>query len=77
MNFNQNFIFHKKSKSINNNLSLKDFDYDNNLISVQVNTNNFIFNENLKNKNNIIAEDKNEDKEEINNPKIKMKTKKK
>ena len=67
MNFNQNFIFHKKSKSINNNLSLKDFDYDNNLISVQVNTNNFIFNENLKNKNNIIAEDKNEDKEEINN----------
>ena len=45
MNFNQNFIFHKKSKSINNNLSLKDFDYDNNLISVQVNTNNFIFNQ--------------------------------
>ena len=50
MNFNQNFIFHKKSKSINNNLSLKDFDYDNNLISVQVNTNNFIFNEDLKKK---------------------------
>ena len=71
MNFNQNFIFHKKSKSINNNLSLKDFDYDNNLISVQVNTNNFIFNEDLKNKNNIIAEDKNEDKEDniINNNK--------
>ena len=72
MNFNQNFIFHKKSKSINNNLSLKDFDYDNNLISVQVNTNNFIFNENLKNKNNIIAEDKNEDKEEINNNNTKI-----
>ena len=64
MNFNQNFVFHKKSKSINNKLSLKDFDYDNNLISVQVNTNNFIFNNDLKNKNNIIAEDKNEDKED-------------
>ena len=55
MNFNQNFVFHKKSKSINNKLSLKDFDYDNNLISVQVNTNNFIFNNDLKN---------NEDKED-------------
>ena len=64
MNFNQNFVFHKKSKSINNQLSLKDFDYDNNLISVQVNTNNFIFNNDLKNKNNVITEDKNEDKEE-------------
>ena len=64
MNFNQNFVFHKKSKSINNKLSLKDFDYDNNLISVQVNTNNFIFNNELKNKNNVIAEDKNEDKED-------------
>lgn len=64
MNFNQNFVFHKKSKSINNKLSLKDFDYDNNLISVQVNTNNFIFNNDLKNKNNVIAEDKNEDKED-------------
>ena len=53
MNFNQNFVFHKKSKSINNKLSLKDFDYDNNLISVQVNTNNFIFNNDLKNKNNV------------------------
>ena len=64
MNFNQNFVFHKKSKSINNKLSLKDFDYDNNLISVQVNTNNFIINNDLKNKNNVIAEDKNEDKED-------------
>ena len=64
MNFNQNFVFHKKSKSINNKLSLKDIDYDNNLISVQVNTNNFIFNNDLKNKNNVIAEDKNEDKED-------------
>ena len=53
MNFNQNFVFHKKSKSINNQLSLNDFDYDNNLISVQVNTNNFIFNNDLKNKNNV------------------------
>ena len=67
MNFNQNFVFHKKSKSINNQLSLNDFDYDNNLISVQVNTNNFIFNNDLKNKNNVITEDKNEDKEDINN----------
>ena len=68
MNFNQNFVFHKKSKSINNQLSLNDFDYDNNLISVQVNTNNFIFNNDLKNKNNvIITEDKNEDKEDIYN----------
>ena len=65
MNFHQNFVFHKKSKSINNQLSLKDFDYDNNLISVQVNTNNFIFNNDLKNRNNVITEDKNEDKEDI------------
>ena len=67
MNFHQNFVFHKKSKSINNQLSLKDFDYDNNLISVQVNTNNFIFNNDLKNRNNVITEDKNEDKEDIIN----------
>ena len=67
MNFHQNFVFHKKSKSINNQVSLKDFDYDNNLISVQVNTNNFIFNNDLKNRNNVITEDKNEDKEDIIN----------
>ena len=79
MNFNQNFVFHKKSKSINNKLSLKDFDCDNNLISVQVNTNNFIFNNDLKNRTNIITEDKNEDKEDIinnniNNTNIKINT---
>ena len=67
MNVNQNFIFHKKSKSINNKLSLKDFDCDNNLISVQVNTNNFIFNNDLKNRTNVITEDKNEDKEDMVN----------
>ena len=67
MNLNQNFIFHKKSKSINNKLSLKDFDCDNNLISVQVNTNNFIFNNDLKNRTNVITEDKNEDKEDMIN----------
>ena len=67
MNLNQNFIFHKKSKSINNKLSLKDFDCDNNLISVQVNTNNFIFNNDLKNRTNVITEDKNEDKEDMVN----------
>ena len=67
MNFNQNFVFHKKSKSINNKLSLKDFDYDNNLISVQVNTNNYIFNNDLKNKTSVITEDKNEDKEDMIN----------
>ena len=70
MNFNQNFVFHKKSKSINNKLSLKDFDCDNNLISVQVNTNNFIFNNDLKNRTNVITEDKNEDKEDIINNNI-------
>ena len=79
MNFNQNFVFHKKSKSINNKLSLKDFDCDNNLISVQVNTNNFIFNNDLKNRTNVITEDKNEDKEDIinnniNNANIKINT---
>ena len=79
MNLNQNFIFHKKSKSINNKLSLKDFDCDNNLISVQVNTNNFIFNNDLKNRTNVITEDKNEDKEDIinnniNNTNIKINT---
>ena len=67
MNLNQNFIFHKKSKSINNKLSLKDFECDNNLISVQVNTNNFIFNNDLKNRTNVITEDKNEDKEDMVN----------
>ena len=76
---NQNFVFHKKSKSINNKLSLKDFDCDNNLISVQVNTNNFIFNNDLKNRTNVITEDKNEDKEDIinnniNNTNIKINT---
>ena len=79
MNFNQNFVFHKKSKSINNKLSLKDFDCDNNLISVQVNTNNFIFNNDLKNRTNVITEEKNEDKEDIinnniNNTNIKINT---
>ena len=79
MNFNQNFVFHKKSKSINNKLSLKDFDCDNNLISVQVNTNNYIFNNDLKNRTNVITEDKNEDKEDIinnniNNTNIKINT---
>ena len=79
MNFNQNFVFHKKSKSINNKLSLKDFDCDNNLISVQVNTNNFIFNNDLKNRTNVITEDKNEEKEDIinnniNNTNIKINT---
>ena len=79
MNFNQNFVFHKKSKSINNKLSLKDFDCDNNLISVQVNTNNYIFNNDLKNRTNVITEDKNEEKEDIinnniNNTNIKINT---
>ena len=64
MNVKKNFISHQKSKSINNNLSLKDFDFSNNLISHQGKNNNNINNNNKK--NNIGMEDKNNDKENKN-----------
>ena len=63
MNVKKSFISHQKSKSINNNLSLKDFDFNNNLIAHQgKNTNNA--NNNTKNKNGM--ENKGNDKENKN-----------
>ena len=64
MNVKKNFISHQKSKSINNNLSLKDFDFSNNLIAHQGKNINNISNNNTKNKNGM--EDKNNDKENKN-----------
>ena len=64
MNVKKNFISHQKSKSINSNLSLKDFDFSNNLIAHQGKNNNNISNNNTKNKNGM--EDKNNDKENKN-----------
>jgi len=64
MNVKKNFISHQKSKSINNNLSLKDFDFNNNLIINQGKYNNNISNNNTKNKNGM--EDNNNDKENKN-----------
>ena len=63
MNVKKSFISHQKSKSINNNLSLKDFDFNNNLIAHQgKNINNS--NNNTKNKNGM--ENKGNDKENKN-----------
>ena len=63
MNVKKSFISHQKSKSINNNLSLKDFDFNNNLIAHQgKNINNA--NNNTKNKNGM--ENKGNDKENKN-----------
>ena len=64
MNVKKNFVSHQKSKSINNNLSLKDFDFNNNLITHQGKLNNNISNNNTKNKNGM--EDKSNDKENKN-----------
>ena len=64
MNVKKNFISHQKSKSINSNLSLKDFDFSNNLIAHQGKNINNISNNNTKNKNGM--EDKNNDKENKN-----------
>ena len=69
MNVKKNFIFHQKSKSISNKLSLKEIDFDNNLINGQSNNNNNIYINTLKNKNTSINEDreKNKNKEKKNN----------
>ena len=46
MNIKKNFVSHQKSKSINNKLSLKDFDFTNNLLNgqpkIELNNNNNI-----------------------------------
>lgn len=67
MNIKKNFVFHQKSKSINNRLTLKDYDFDNNLINGQPNTNNSIFNNTLNDKNTFMIKDKsmNIDKEKV------------
>ncbi len=70
MNVKKNFIFHQKSKSISNKLSLKEIDFDNNLIKGQTNNNNNnIYINTLKNKNTFINEDreKNKNREKNNN----------
>ena len=64
MNVKKNFISHQKSKSINNNLSLKDFDFNNNLITHQGKNSNNVNNNNIKNKNGM--ENKTNDKENKN-----------
>jgi len=64
MNVKKSFISHQKSKSINNNLSLKDFDFNNNLIAHQGKNNNNVSNNNTKNKNGM--ENKVNDKENKN-----------
>ena len=64
MNVKKSFISHQKSKSINNNLSLKDFDFNNNLITHQGKHSNNLNNNNTKNKNGM--EDKSNDKENKN-----------
>jgi len=64
MNIKKSFVSHQKSKSINNNLSLKDFDLNNNLISYQGKNNNNVNNNNTKNKNGM--ENKGNDKEKKN-----------
>ena len=49
MNIKKNFISHQKSKSISNKLSLKDFDFNNNIINGQSNhDNNYYINQNIK-----------------------------
>ena len=64
MNVKKSFISHQKSKSINNNLALKDFDFNNNLITHQGKHNNNAINNNTKNKNGM--ENKGNDKENKN-----------
>ena len=54
MNIKKNYVIHQKSKSINNKLSLKEIDLDNNLINGQsknITNRNISINEN-KDKNN-------------------------
>ena len=50
MNIKKNFVFHQKSKSINNTLSLKGYDFDNNIINGQPYNNNYL-NNTLNDKN--------------------------
>jgi len=64
MNVKKSFVSHQKSKSINNNLLLKDFDLNNNLLTYQGKNNNSVNNNNPKNKNAI--ENKGNDKENKN-----------
>ena len=74
MNVKKNFIFHQKSKSISNKLSLKEIDFDNNLINGQSNNNNNIYINTLKNKNTSINEDREKNKNKEKNNKQDEKT---
>ena len=57
MNIKKNFIFHQKSKSINNKLSIKDFDFNSHFINGQGN----IYNNNT-NKTHVLTENIHQDK---------------
>ena len=68
MNIKTNFVFHQKSKSISNKLSLKDFSFNNNSLNGQpVNEHNFSLSN--KNTNNLITEDKSIEKNNTGNNK--------
>ena len=66
MNIKKNFVSHQKSKSINNKLSLKDFDFTNNLLNgqpkVELNNNN-----NINKTKTFITEEKSKEKLYQNN----------
>ena len=66
MNIKKNFVSHQKSKSINNKLSLKDFDFTNNLLNGQtkIEQNN---NNNINKTRTFITEEKNKEKFYQNN----------
>lgn len=66
MNIKKNFVSHQKSKSINNKLSLKDFDFTNNLLNgqpkIELNNNN-----NINKTKTFITEEKSKEKLYQNN----------
>ena len=65
MKENKNIILHQKSKSISNNLSLKDFVYNNNIIKNNFKYSNYYDNNN--NNNNCIIEENKNKENQINN----------
>ena len=64
MNIKKNFVSHKKSKSISNKLSLKDFDFTNNLLNGQLKIEQ---NNNINKNKTFITEEKNKGKINQNN----------
>ena len=65
MNIKKNFVSHQKSKSINNKLSLKDFDFTNNLLNGQTKIEQN--NNNINKTRTFITEEKNKEKFYQNN----------